>query len=52
MTELDRRVLYGKLAGMEADLREAYRAISRVEEWIHGMKKMLERVKYKEEENE
>lgn len=48
MTKIDVRILYGKLTGMEADLKEVYRATRRIEEWITGMKKLLESV----EENE
>jgi len=43
MTETDIRILYGKLTGMEKDLQEAYIALHRIEEWIVGMKKFLER---------
>lgn len=50
MTDVkDFRVLYGKLSCMETEVQDAYKAIRRLEDWIVGIKKMLERIEGEDE---
>ena len=42
MNESERRLLKGKLAGIEGGLLEAYKAIHKVEQWVASIRRFLE----------